>query len=483
MLKFIPEEISSVLAKIFNMSIALGSFPIQWKAATVTAVYKKGNRSDINNYRPIWILPLVAKIFERAVNRQLRIFLESHKLLSQHQHGFRKLHSCQSALISLTDTLFINRNDKKLSIIASLDYSKAFDTLDHKILLNKLAALNMSESALSWFTSYLANRRQCVKYNAVLSDYEQIEFGVPQGSVVGPTMFIIYVNDLLLSLPDGCAIAYADDITITASGSKLDIAVSRLQDLLSVVHCWSEHNALYLNTLKCFVMHIRPSLRGYQAQNINIHLGSHALTKVQKLSLLGVIISDDLSWTCQSRRVRAKMTSRMAAFKRFGRCLNVNTRLIAYNAFIKPHLDYCLPVWGNTCTSVASELDRTLARCLRTISGSHTSTFSRASLETYGICDFTTHVFMSNVLAIHKQLHLPTEHRAFNPCLLTASHDTRASQSNKLVLQCIKRTNDHYCFSVTGPSHWNSLPNSVTAANSSSSFKNKLLTFIASKLS
>ena len=285
----------------------------------------------------------------------------------------------------------------------------------------------MSESALSWFTSYLANRRQCVKYNDVLSDYEQIEFGVPQGSVVGPTMFTIYVNDLLLSLPDGCAIAYADDLTITASDSKLDIAVSRLQDLLSVVHCWSEHNALYLNTLKCFVMHIRPSLRGYQAQNINIHLGSHALTKVQKLSLLGVIISDDLSWTCQSRRVRAKVTSRMAAIKRFGRCLNVNTRLIAYNAFIKPHLDYCLPVWGNTCTSVASELDRTLARCLRTISGSHTSTFSRASLETYGICDFTTHVFISNVLAIHKQLHLPTEHRAFNPCLLTASHDTQAS--------------------------------------------------------
>ena len=181
MLKFIPEEISSVLAKIFIMSIALGSFPIQWKAATVTAVYKKGNRTDINNYRPISILPLVAKIFERAVNRQLRIFLESHKLLSQHQHGFRKLHSCQSALISLTDTLFTNRNDKKHSIIASLDYSKAFDTLDHKILLNKLAALNMSESALSWFTSYLANRRQFVKYNAVLSDYEQIEFGVPQG--------------------------------------------------------------------------------------------------------------------------------------------------------------------------------------------------------------------------------------------------------------------------------------------------------------
>ena len=145
MLKFIPEEISSVLAKIFNMPIALGSFPIQWKAATVTAVYKKGNRSDINNYRSISILPLVAKIFERAVDRQFRIFLESHKLLSQHQHGFRKLHSCQFVLIFLTDTLFTNRSDKKHSIIASLDYSKAFDTLDHKILLNKLAALNMSE--------------------------------------------------------------------------------------------------------------------------------------------------------------------------------------------------------------------------------------------------------------------------------------------------------------------------------------------------
>ena len=222
----------------------------------MTPVYKKGNKADVSNYRPILILPLISKIFERAINHQLRDFIEEQELLSRHQHGFLRSRFCQSALISLADSLFTGRQKKKHTIIAWLDYSKAFNTLDNQILFNKLAALGMSSKALSWFQSYLSNCRQCVKYNGVLSDYEQIAHGIPDGSVLEPTMFI---NDFVLSHSDSSDIAYAN-ITVTASDTIIDSAKLHLQDLLNVIYTWSARNSLHLNIAKCFVMHVMPSL-------------------------------------------------------------------------------------------------------------------------------------------------------------------------------------------------------------------------------
>jgi hypothetical protein len=261
MLKFVPDVISNILAKLFNLSLASGSFPVQWKAAVVTPVYKKGSKIDLNNYRPISVLPLVSKIFERLVDRQLRGHLEGRGFLSRHQYGFRKSRSCQSALLSLTDSLFTRRQNKQHSIVASLDYSKAFDLLDHETLINKMATLGMADSTTAWFKSYLEDRRQCVKYNNVLSDYVQVVYGVPEGSVLGPTLFVIYINDLLHRLPDCSVMAYADDLTLTVFGDTVGKATLCLQELLSIVHSWSVSNFLHLNAAKCFVMYISPSLR------------------------------------------------------------------------------------------------------------------------------------------------------------------------------------------------------------------------------
>jgi ribonuclease P/MRP protein subunit RPP40 len=247
----------------------------------------------------------------------------------------------------------------------------------------------------------------------MLSDYEQITYGVPQGSVLGPTLFVVYINDLLLSLPDCSTMAYADDLTLTAFGDTIDKATLSLQESLTAVHRWSVMNFLHLNTAKCFIMHVAPSLRRRQPADIALRLGSHRLTAVQQLTILGVTISEDLSWSCHSRRVMAKISSRMAAIRRFGRCLNMKTRLLAFNAFVRPHLDYCLPVWGNTNATIGGDFDKVLLRCLQCVSGS--------------------------------------------------------------------RASDRYCFSATAPSHWNSLPNTITATDSLKIFKHKLFDFISNR--
>ena len=252
MLKFAACELVPIIAKLLNISIFLSSFPTRWKTVVVTPIYKKEQKAEISNYRPISILPLISKIFKRLLDRQLRDFLENKCALSLVQHGFCKSRSCQTALIFLSSSLFCNRQNKRHSIVAALDYSKAFDTLDYQLLLHKLGTLGISGRTLTWFKSYLTQRRQCVKYNNVLSYYESIKYSVPQGSVLGPTLYVIYVNDLLTSLPANAVIAYADYVTLTANEFTGEEASFNLQMLFNTVHSWSTENALYLNISKMF---------------------------------------------------------------------------------------------------------------------------------------------------------------------------------------------------------------------------------------
>ena len=193
-------------------------------------------------------------------------------------------------------------------------------------------------------------------------------------------------------------------------------------------------------------MHVLPSLRGRKQANINVRLGTHQLTNVQQLALLGVTITSNLSWSSHSRLVRAIISSRLGAIRRFGRCLNAKTLHLTYNAFVRPHLSYCLPVRGNTNPVAARELNNVLIRCLQTITRPRTSTLSRDVFDSYNICYFITQVLINNVLTLFTQFPLTAERRIFNPVVLTSSYHTRASFGNKLLLTNVHRPADRYCF-------------------------------------
>ena len=225
-----------------------------------------------------------------------------------------------------------------------------------------------------------------------------------QGSSFSPTLFIIYINDLLLKQPDGIALAYADDITLLTSGPTAFDAQFSFQRFLQTVHQWLVVNSLYLNSGKLHVMYISLSLRKRQPIALDLTIGAQHLSVVQQLTVLGVIISDDLSWDSQSRKVRAKISSCIAAICRFGRSLNFNTRLIAFNAFICHHLDYCLPVWGNSSLSIIKVMDKVLVRCARVIHGQCDIKLSSLTMTSCSLCDFATLVFMSNIIAMFYQL-------------------------------------------------------------------------------
>ena len=214
LLKGIISSISKPLTLIINQSFATGIFPDRLKIAKVLPLFKKGENSLLDNYRPISILPALSKLFEKVVYKQLYAYFVSKKLFYKSQHGFKTLHSTETAALEFVDKILSCLDSGKLPISIYLDLSKAFDTLDHDILFHKLKYYGIRNTSLNWFKSYLDNRRQYVSFDNVCSSYRPLTTGVPQGSILGPLLFIIYTNDIHLASPKFCFILYADDTTL-----------------------------------------------------------------------------------------------------------------------------------------------------------------------------------------------------------------------------------------------------------------------------
>ena len=232
-----------------NLSIRTGKIPKLWKCSKITALFKSGDRTNASNYRPISILPTLSKILEKAVHSQLYQYLVTNNLLTRKQFGFRKGLSTVSALTSFADEVLLNMEPGKLCGAVFLDLTKAFDTVDHGILLRKLSEIGLCENPLQCFRSYITDRKQPTCCGNELS-------GVPQGSILGPLLFVIYINDLP-SVPDACqASLYADDAVIYYYGSSSQELTDKLnQDLLAVAKWLNEHKlTLNLDKAKCMLI-------------------------------------------------------------------------------------------------------------------------------------------------------------------------------------------------------------------------------------
>ena len=233
-LKLANNCLAPSIADLINKSIMTGRFPTQLKKAKILPIHKGGSKSDPSNYRPISILPTVSKIFEKHVNKHLMGYLNKDKLLYENQSGFRPKHSCQTALIKLIDKWMecIDKGD----IIGTLflDFRKAFDLVDHKILLHKLSLYKFNPFTLRWFESYLDCRQQAIQCEVGLTGFAEVRAGVPQGTILGPTFFLLFINDLPLYLGACASDIYADD------NKQIDTVEIRLQEELNNSNDWSK---------------------------------------------------------------------------------------------------------------------------------------------------------------------------------------------------------------------------------------------------
>ncbi|CAB4019988.1 Hypothetical predicted protein [Paramuricea clavata] len=238
--------IADSICAIFNCSINFGTFPNEWKCSKVIPLFKKGERRDLNNYRPISIIPVVAKVFERIIYDQVYAYLMDNNLLSNCQSGFRTLHSTVTALLEATNNWSYNIDRGNVNAVVFLDLKKAFDTVDHAILLSKLSVYGLGGSTGNWFRSYLNDRNQKCYVNGHLSGQRVLPCGIPQGTILGPLLFLIYINDLQNCLTHSHPRMYADDTNLTFASNNVDDMDYKLNEDLDNVNKWLIANKLTL---------------------------------------------------------------------------------------------------------------------------------------------------------------------------------------------------------------------------------------------
>ena len=282
-----------VLLHIMKLSIAFSVFPDRWKSATIVPIEKKPNAPTPSELRPISLLPLPGKILERLVSNRMMRYLEKNELLSKGQDGFRKGRSTTKAVSTLTDEILTEAGKGNLTTAVFIDFSKAFDCVNHKILLNKLGNLGFLGSAVDWFGSYLTGRRQRTLANGVLSEYREIACGVPQGSILGPALFILFVNDMPETIQSAKISQYADDTVIYASGSnEIDIAVNLNLDLGRLTK-WCRENKLHVNCNKTKYLTFGPQGKTSACIGVNLEIGGTRLKRVNTYKYLGITLDQN----------------------------------------------------------------------------------------------------------------------------------------------------------------------------------------------
>ena len=364
--------IAPILCEIINLGYKTHQFPNCMKKATISALHKKKDVNDFSNYRPISILPTLSKILEKSATIQLVTHLETNNILNKNQHAYRRRHGTVTCLAELVDTLYHLYDEKKYAAIISLDLSKAFDSISHQLLLNKLSKQGLSEAAILWIESYLTGRIQVTKFKNFTSTEEIITAGVPQGSIIGPLLFLCFTNDIYEIFNEECkVVSYADDTQIVINANDPKELKAKIRSTILKAQEWYTANSMKNNIDKTEILiinakksNLKNTIFKFKENRKTVKIKPSTTIKV-----LGIKLDENLNWTSQTNFVKKNAFNTIRHLHRMNHLLPIELRIQLYNTLVTPILDYADIIWGGCGALNANKVQVAQNFAIRSITG------------------------------------------------------------------------------------------------------------------
>ena len=453
LLKTSCQYMSKQLCDIINKSFETGQFPNKLKTAYVTPVHKAGSKLIPSNYRPISILPIISKIFEKVMAKRLQDFLTINNTLFDHQYGFQPGRSTELAILDLHSKIINAFENKKVACSIFLDFAKAFDTVNHKILLKKLSHYGIRGVALKWFESYLKCRPQSVKVGNEISDILQVLCGVPQGSVLGPILFLIYINDIYRSSELLNFQLFADDTSLFLSHTNTTQLETTINEELTRVSMWLKSNKLTLNVTKSNYILFRPPQK--KLGTISLKIENREIEEKAQCKYLGVILDRHMSWKPHIHYINSKLSKSIGIISKLRH--NVPKHLIKsiYSAFFQPHIDYNILNWGCATETHLLPIKTSLKKVVRVMTFSDFNAHSSPLFKNLKILDLDNQILFN----LGKLFWKTTHNQLPNPINDILKKVTR---SGREIINTFCRTTYKERFILnTGQQNWKLVPKEI----------------------
>lgn len=475
-LKMCADEIAPILQIIYNQSISTGKLPKDWRKANISPIFKRGSRSDAANYRPVSLTSISCKLLEHIIYHHIVNHLENFDILCEHQHGFRPRRSCETQLLSTVHHIFDGVDKTKQVDAIILDFEKAFDVVSHKRLLHKLKHYGIRNSLLPWISDFLTNREQSVVIQGRSSNPVHVDSGVPQGTVLGPLLFLCYINDLPDNITSKVCL-FADDCLIY-SPVKDQKDCRNLQTDLNKLAKWGKKWQMKFKPTKCNIMRFT---RKKSPITFNYTLSGQSLPETSHHKYLGVTLSSDMRWNRHVDTVSAKANSIIGFIRRNLSNAPVNVKTQAYKSLVRPHVEYCSSVWNPHTKRNKDKIEAVQRRAARVISNDHGRTSSVTSMmerlklpPLQNRRQYSSLVMFQKITFNHVDLNIKEFIHMQEAPLARTRMTTRSTKPNQFAIPQSNSQPHLYSFFPNTARIWNSLPEEITSVENVNKFSSAL---------
>ena len=454
----IISSISNILSYLINLCIQQGIFPNCLKTAKVVTKYKSGNIDDPSNFRPISLLSSFSKISEKVLKSRYIDFMEKNKIINKSQFGFKKGVSTSDALTDLTGTIASNK--MKYCAAISIDLKKAFDSISHDLLINKLEKYGFRGVALKLLISFLNNRNQFVIFNKSKSKIKNIKFGVPQGSVLGPLLFLIFINDIVNIKTQGHFVLFADDTTIIFRENNIDSMENSMNKTLKNLDIWLSLNKLTINLSKTNYL-----IFNNNKAKLSIILNNIVIIQKNSIKLLGVIIDSNMNWKLHTNMVKSKLYYGLSILRKLNNIVPINILKLIYYSVFHCHLIYCTHIWGNNYDVTSKQISIAQNKAIRILYRQKNRTNVDNIYKEQHILTFKEIIFYNACKIMFRIKNYQMSTTIIN---LFKLQDTTYNMrdNNKFKIPLVNTNAKKFNITYYGPICWNNLPIQIKSYNS-----------------